>query len=138
MYRFKVAAGGQIFEVGIKEEENETIVTYRVFINDNTRCLNMARSIGDHKISTHTQTGLRCIIPNPKTTRYFFNDYKNGFLILASDGFWEAISTNQLEEVIKELRTQCHEGIFGISSVLVKGALEADSTDNITIMLIKL
>lgn len=96
----------------------------------------MARAIGDHEITGNT--GLRCIPANPEITCIPFGETEEGeYLILMSDGLTVAASTDKIGTTMMELLTQGYS-VGDVAKYLTYGAFANESTDNITVVIVKL
>nr|XP_018906633.1 PREDICTED: protein phosphatase 1L-like [Bemisia tabaci] len=91
--------------------------------------LALSRAIGPHpgKKEKH-------LIANPEVITFDLSDYKPQFLVLATDGLYDVLSS---ADVVAFLLTRLHEPDFGARS-LVQLALLMRSTDDITVMVINL
>lgn len=93
--------------------------------------LAMARAIGDQWImGVH---GLPIILSNPKITSYSIGAY----LILASDGFWDRVSSNEAGEAIAAMASR-QINLEQMALNLVYSATQiCNSEDNVTVMVVK-
>lgn len=70
-----------------------------------------------------------------KVTRFALKDIKKGsFLVLASDGLWDVLESEQLEDLFLKMKEDTLETMV---RKLILGADEAGSKDNVSIVLVK-
>ncbi|MBB63561.1 MAG: hypothetical protein CMO81_00675 [Waddliaceae bacterium] len=90
--------------------------------------LAVARAIGDR--------GVKGVVANPKITKYSMNQIPKGArLILACDGLWDTVSTKEAGKFLSlaKKKNLCADHC---AELLLKGAYESGSTDNITVMVV--
>ncbi len=96
----------------------------------------MSRSIGDHVVK---QVG---VIAEPEVKVFDLDLEHDQFLILASDGVWEFISSQEAISIIEEHRAK--EGYAFACQMLIETAadrwraIEGDYRDDITAMVVKI
>lgn len=94
--------------------------------------LSTSRSLGD--LESLTLEGTYLVSPIPDITVNILNPNETGFIILACDGLWDVMTTQQAcREASKAIRTSKNP-----CQHLVRYAYHKGSTDNITVMLIKI
>ncbi len=97
--------------------------------------LAVATAIGDKGIKS--SEGHRCILPNPKITCYPLADFKNGHLVVACDGLWDVVSSNEIGKAIKKMSDQ-KESVKQMAQRLVWSAIDGGSKDNVSTIVVKL
>ena len=124
--------GGRIRPM--KDEDGEFIGPLRVYMKDRDMPgLAMTRSFGDYFGSTAG------VIPEPEVTEYFFKP-EDKFMVLASDGLFEFIETQEIVDIIKDYYNK--NDIVGCCEYLYKESTrrwlqeEEDTIDDITIILV--
>jgi protein phosphatase 1L len=123
--RIKVSGGSIEMYDGVKKVYQLVCDKSGKYFN---RYLAMTRSFGDFDI-----TG---ITSEPGVMRYELTG-DDLYLILASDGLWDVFTNERVAEIVRE------ESAGGISSekisrILASKAIDAGSTDNITVIVVKL
>ena len=114
----------------------------RVYRSDGVGGLNMTRALGDDYLKP-------LVVPDPEVKRFegLGGREGGGYLVVASDGLWDVTSEGDVVEALREVeRSSGGEGGRGrdedvvrrASLVLVKGALEKGSTDNVTVCVVSL
>lgn len=98
-------------------------------------CLAPARAIGDKEIKG--ATGMQCVSPNPENTRFFLEDFKGGYLVLACDGLYDVATTNEVGQAITQM-AESGESVETMSKRLVCQAIMNDSSDNVSVVVIQL
>lgn len=99
----------------------------------NNLMLAVSRSIGDHYFSS---IGL---IPNPEIFEITTPLEKDGYLVVATDGIWNALSNEKIRKVINN-----HNSAQGIANGLIRMVLDdceegdLDYVDNMTVIIIKI
>lgn len=86
-----------------------------------------SRALGDYPLKQRN-----LIVADPDVLTFDINDLKPRFMILASDGLWDAFTN---EEAVAFIKDKLHEPDFGAKSLTVK-AYERGSLDNITVMVV--
>ena len=123
--------GGRI--ESYKDEEGNYVGPKRVWLkNEDVPGLAMSRSFGDgiaHSVG---------VISDPEITEYSFL-YEDKFIILASDGIWEFISSDECINLVKDFYVK--KDINGALNFLYKEAskrwiIEEDVIDDITLIII--
>ena len=112
------------------------IFSYRVWLDEEWSQIGlaMARSIGDHAVKS---VG---VIAEPVVSFHEINE-NDCFLILATDGVWEFISST---EAVKIIAKNLHEGATKACQVLIETAAEkwhdeeGDYRDDITALVVRL
>ncbi|KAJ8388653.1 hypothetical protein AAFF_G00130620 [Aldrovandia affinis] len=90
--------------------------------------LAMSRSLGDYPLKN-----LNVIIPDPDILAFDLDKLQPEFMILASDGLWDAFSNEEAVRFIKERLDEPH---FGAKSIVLQSFYRG-CPDNITVMVIK-
>ncbi|KTG00212.1 hypothetical protein cypCar_00021871 [Cyprinus carpio] len=91
--------------------------------------LAMSRSLGDYPLKN-----LNVLIPDPDVLTFDLHKLQPQFMILASDGLWDAFSSEEAVHFIKERLDEPH---FGAKSIVLQ-AFSRGCPDNITVMVVKL
>uniref|UniRef100_A0A8C1UKD3 Protein phosphatase 1L n=1 Tax=Cyprinus carpio TaxID=7962 RepID=A0A8C1UKD3_CYPCA len=91
--------------------------------------LAMSRSLGDYPLKN-----LNVLIPDPDVLTFDLDKLQPQFMILASDGLWDAFSNEEAVHFIKEHLDEPH---FGAKSIVLQ-AFSRGCPDNITVMVVKL
>lgn len=90
--------------------------------------LAVARAVGDRSVDA--------ISSRPKITQFPLNNIVPGsHLVLACDGIWDVASTKQIGRAIYENREQ---SAIDLAEMIVSSAYNANSRDNLSVMVIKL
>ena len=90
--------------------------------------LAMSRSLGDYPLKH-----LNVVIPDPDIMTFDLDQQQPGFMILASDGLWDAFSN---EEAVRFIRERLDEPHFGAKSLVLQSFYRG-CPDNITVMVVK-
>ncbi|KAI9544791.1 Protein phosphatase 1L [Dissostichus eleginoides] len=90
--------------------------------------LAMSRSLGDYPLKN-----LNVIIPDPDIMTFDMDKLQPEFMILASDGLWDAFSN---EEAVRFVRERLDEPHFGAKSIVLQSFYRG-CPDNITVMVVK-
>lgn len=90
--------------------------------------LAMSRSLGDYPLKH-----LNVVIPDPDIMSFDLDKQQPGFMILASDGLWDAFSNEEAVRFIKERLDEPH---FGAKSLVLQSFYRG-CPDNITVMVVK-
>ncbi|XP_067307620.1 protein phosphatase, Mg2+/Mn2+ dependent, 1Lb [Pseudorasbora parva] len=90
--------------------------------------LAMSRSLGDYPLKK-----LKVLIPDPDVLTFDLDQLRPEFMILASDGLWDAFSSEEAVHFIKE---RLHEPHFGAKSIVLQSFYRG-CPDNITVMVVK-
>lgn len=90
--------------------------------------LAMSRSLGDYPLKK-----LNVVIPEPDVLTFDLDKLQPEFMILASDGLWDAFSN---EEAVRFIRERLDEPHFGAKSIVLQ-AFYRGCPDNITVMVVK-
>ncbi|KPP77473.1 hypothetical protein Z043_103101 [Scleropages formosus] len=90
--------------------------------------LAMSRSLGDYPLKN-----LNVIIPDPDILAFDLDKLQPEFMILASDGLWDAFSNEEAVRFIKERLDEPH---FGAKSIVLQSFYRG-CPDNITVMVVK-
>ncbi|XP_062409358.1 protein phosphatase, Mg2+/Mn2+ dependent, 1Lb [Sardina pilchardus] len=90
--------------------------------------LAMSRSLGDYPLKN-----LNVIVPDPDVLTFDLDKLQPRFMILASDGLWDAFSN---EEAVRFVRERLDEPHFGAKSIVLQ-AFYRGCPDNITVMVVK-
>ena len=96
--------------------------------------LSLSRSIGDfsYKLVNNRYNGRDSCVSCIPSHKMYINDYK--YILLASDGFINFVDTDKIDIYIQ---LHLHIAISKIVASLIKIAIDNDSHDNISIILIK-
>ena len=89
--------------------------------------LAMSRSLGDYPLKH-----LNVVIPDPDIMTFDLDQQQPGFMILASDGLWDAFSS---EEAVRFIRERLDEPHFGAKSLVLQSFYRG-CPDNITVMVV--
>ncbi|CAG0903860.1 unnamed protein product [Cyprideis torosa] len=108
-------AGGQVIFLGV----------WRVM-----GVLATSRALGDYPLKKDA----KLVIPDPDVLIFDLRDFKPTFLCLASDGLWDAFTNDDAKNFIQDHIT---DDDFGVRAI-TREALSRGSTDNITVMIIKI
>ncbi|KAA8492206.1 Protein phosphatase 2C-like 1 [Porphyridium purpureum] len=92
--------------------------------------LSVSRALGDHAMKD-------VVICAPHVTRELV-DQPNTYLVLACDGLWDVMNDDEVAKQIHEYHTVKNYDVQQISKRLVRQALERGSTDNISVMVIRI
>nr|XP_042135080.1 protein phosphatase 1L isoform X3 [Peromyscus maniculatus bairdii] len=90
--------------------------------------LAMSRSLGDYPLKN-----LNVVIPDPDILTFDLDKLQPEFMILASDGLWDAFSNEEAVRFIKERLDEPH---FGAKSIVLQSFYRG-CPDNITVMVVK-
>lgn len=91
------------------------------------------RSIGDHAYSLD---GIKYVSPIPKITTFDLNNRaENGAIVIGSDGLWDVCATTQAAEFVQRKFTHSPATI---AKGLVTKAFNGGTTDNVTVLVVKL
>ncbi|KAK1790559.1 hypothetical protein P4O66_014021 [Electrophorus voltai] len=90
--------------------------------------LAMSRSLGDYPLKN-----LNVLIPDPDVLTFDLDKLQPEFMILASDGLWDAFSNEEAVRFIKERLGEPH---FGAKSIVLQSFYRG-CPDNITVMVVK-
>ncbi|XP_067109975.1 protein phosphatase 1L isoform X2 [Osmerus mordax] len=90
--------------------------------------LAMSRSLGDYPLKN-----LNVVIPDPDIMTFDLDKLQPEFMILASDGLWDAFSN---EEAVRFVRERLNEPHFGAKSIVLQSFYRG-CPDNITVMVVK-
>ncbi|XP_066508382.1 protein phosphatase 1L isoform X2 [Hoplias malabaricus] len=90
--------------------------------------LAMSRSLGDYPLKN-----LNVLIPDPDVLTFDLDKLQPEFMILASDGLWDAFSN---EEAVRFIRERLDEPHFGAKSIVLQSFYRG-CPDNITVMVVK-
>ncbi|NWT52960.1 PPM1L phosphatase, partial [Erythrocercus mccallii] len=90
--------------------------------------LAMSRSLGDYPLKN-----LNVVIPDPDILSFDLDKLQPEFMILASDGLWDAFSNEEAVRFIKERLDEPH---FGAKSIVLQSFYRG-CPDNITVMVVK-
>ncbi|XP_068557650.1 protein phosphatase 1L [Cebidichthys violaceus] len=90
--------------------------------------LAMSRSLGDYPLKN-----LNVVIPDPDIMTFDMDKLQPEFMILASDGLWDAFSN---EEAVRFVRERLDEPHFGAKSIVLQSFYRG-CPDNITVMVVK-
>ena len=90
--------------------------------------LAMSRSLGDYPLKN-----LNVVIPDPDIMTFDLDKLQPEFMILASDGLWDAFSN---EEAVRFVRQRLNEPHFGAKSIVLQSFYRG-CPDNITVMVVK-
>ncbi|XP_064159220.1 protein phosphatase, Mg2+/Mn2+ dependent, 1Lb [Anguilla rostrata] len=90
--------------------------------------LAMSRSLGDYPLKN-----LNVIIPDPDVLAFDLDKLQPEFMILASDGLWDAFSNEEAVRFIKERLDEPH---YGAKSIVLQSFYRG-CPDNITVMVVK-
>jgi protein phosphatase 1L len=74
------------------------------------------------------------VIAEPDILTFDLSELKPRFIILATDGLWDAFSNEEAVQFIKE---RLHEPHYGAKSIVLQ-AFYRGSLDNITVMIVNL
>lgn len=122
----------QVCEVSVSQA-NECILFPGGFISFNGSwrvqgILAMSRSLGDYPLKN-----LNVVIPDPDILTFDLDKLQPEFMILASDGLWDAFSNEEAVRFIKERLDEPH---FGAKSIVLQSFYRG-CPDNITVMVVK-
>jgi serine/threonine protein phosphatase PrpC len=105
-------------------------------VNDRVNgMLGVARAIGDKMIKG--TTGECCVSPKPKITCYSLDELKGDYLVLACDGLYKVASSNEVGDFIFQMDDMGKQP-GEMAQRLVLGALNCDSGDNVSVMVVKI
>ncbi|XP_071386923.1 protein phosphatase 1L isoform X2 [Centroberyx affinis] len=90
--------------------------------------LAMSRSLGDYPLKN-----LNVVIPDPDIMTFDLDKLQPEFMILASDGLWDAFSN---EEAVRFVRERLDEPHYGAKSIVLQSFYRG-CPDNITVMVVK-
>ncbi|KAG7266347.1 hypothetical protein CRUP_017706, partial [Coryphaenoides rupestris] len=90
--------------------------------------LAMSRSLGDYPLKN-----LNVVIPDPDIVTFDLDKLQPEFMILASDGLWDAFSN---EEAVRFVRERLDEPHYGAKSIVLQSFYRG-CPDNITVMVVK-
>jgi len=90
--------------------------------------LAVSRALGDYPLKER-----QLIIADPDVQTFDLDELRPEFLILASDGLWDAFSN---EEACTYIREHLDEPHYGAKSIVLQ-AYYRGSVDNITVMVVK-
>ena len=93
--------------------------------------LAVSRSIGDKKVKSKVSQ----VIAIPEYTQMQLNS-DNHFLIIASDGLWDAVSTEEAVAMVKE-GLDNKKSVGDVAEILQDEAIASGSSDNITVCVVK-
>ena len=116
------------------EKERISLAGGKIACESRTSRINglaISRSIGDHK---HKKNKLGQIIAEPEYTKIELSVEDSDFILIASDGLWDAIANRD----IKSFFAQKTEKNPSVAQLLVQGAIDKKSGDDITVMIIPL
>ena len=88
--------------------------------------LMLTRSIGDKEMKKYG------VLPKPSVKRIEVGS-EDKWVVLASDGVWDVVNEDNLREISKK-----HDSAERFCKDIVKYAVDADSRDNISCIVIKL
>ncbi|XP_076837220.1 protein phosphatase, Mg2+/Mn2+ dependent, 1Lb [Brachyhypopomus gauderio] len=91
--------------------------------------LAMSRSLGDYPLKN-----LNVLVPDPDVLTFDLDKLQPEFMILASDGLWDAFSN---EEAVRFVKDRLNEPHFGAKSIVLQSFYRG-CPDNITVMVVKL
>ncbi len=97
--------------------------------------LAVARAIGDKLVKG--KEGQCCVSSNPKITCYPLSKAKNGYLVLACDGLYDVATTNNVGNAINTMKMK-GMNTYEMARSLVYSAIENDSKDNVSALVVKL
>ncbi|XP_059914468.1 protein phosphatase 1L isoform X2 [Gadus macrocephalus] len=90
--------------------------------------LAMSRSLGDYPLKN-----LNVVIPDPDIVTFDLDKLQPEFMILASDGLWDAFSN---EEAVRFVRERLDEPHYGAKSIVLQSFYRG-CPDNITVMVVR-
>ncbi|XP_055738945.1 protein phosphatase 1L-like isoform X3 [Salvelinus fontinalis] len=90
--------------------------------------LAMSRSLGDYPLKN-----LNVVIPDPDVLTFDLDKLQPEFMILASDGLWDAFSN---EEAVRFVHERLDEPHYGAKSIVLQSFYRG-CPDNITVMVVK-
>ncbi|KAM9500509.1 protein phosphatase 1L isoform 1-T1 [Clarias gariepinus] len=90
--------------------------------------LAMSRSLGDYPLKN-----LNVVVPDPDVLTFDLDKLQPEFMILASDGLWDAFSN---EEAVRFVRERLDEPHYGAKSIVLQSFYRG-CPDNITVMVVK-
>ncbi|TSS97555.1 Protein phosphatase 1L [Bagarius yarrelli] len=90
--------------------------------------LAMSRSLGDYPLKN-----LNVVVPDPDVLTFDLDKLQPEFMILASDGLWDAFNN---EEAVRFVRERLDEPHFGAKSIVLQSFYRG-CPDNITVMVVK-
>ncbi|XP_060777225.1 protein phosphatase 1L isoform X3 [Neoarius graeffei] len=90
--------------------------------------LAMSRSLGDYPLKN-----LNVVVPDPDVLNFDLDKLQPEFMILASDGLWDAFSN---EEAVRFVRERLDEPHYGAKSIVLQSFYRG-CPDNITVMVVK-
>lgn len=91
--------------------------------------LSMSRSLGDYQRKANNNV----LISKPDIFRFDLNEYRPRFMILASDGLWDVMTSQEAVNFIKSRYLRKND--FG-AKALAKRAIQLNSMDNITVLIV--
>lgn len=86
-----------------------------------------SRALGDYPLKDK-----RLVVADPDILTFDLADHKPQFLILASDGLWDAFSN---EEAVAFIKDRLDEPFFGAKSITLQ-AYHKGSLDNISVVIV--
>lgn len=123
----------QVCELSAVGQANDLVLFPGGFISFNGSwrvqgILAMSRSLGDYPLKN-----LNVVIPDPDILTFDLDKLQPEFMILASDGLWDAFSNEEAVRFIKERLDEPH---FGAKSIVLQSFYRG-CPDNITVMVVK-
>lgn len=97
--------------------------------------LSVARAIGNKHLLG--ENGECCVSSSPKIAYYLLEDFKEGYLVLGCDGLFDLATTDEVGQAITIMESW-GESVENMSTRLVYNAIARGSTDNVTVIVIKL
>ncbi len=94
--------------------------------------LAVSRSIGDEPLKCK----MGQIIATPEY-KYMQLNSDNHFVIIASDGLWDVVSTEEAVAIVKEELEDDQQSVGDVAQILQSEAISSGSHDNITVCVIK-
>ena len=106
-----------------------TVTRYRNHGPRTMSRLGMGTAIGDHHLSS--------VSSRPSVTRYKYDEFHGSTLVQVSDGVTSVATTDQIGALVIECIKK-GKSVDSIAAIVVAGAYQADSKDNITCVISKL
>jgi len=92
--------------------------------------LSLSRSIGDVTLKYHA---VKCVIGEPEIHQTDVDVTKDRFVILGCDGIWDVLSNDAAVAIV----ANAHNKKIDAAKALVRQALHAGSSDNMTVVVVK-
>ncbi|KAJ8608766.1 hypothetical protein CTAYLR_007813 [Chrysophaeum taylorii] len=93
--------------------------------------LSLSRSIGDVTLKYHS---IKCVIGDPEVVVHNFDLTTDRFVILGCDGIWDVLTNEQAVNIVASATAKKQDS----AKALVRSASQAGSTDNMTVIVVRL